>query len=211
MNTDVKCSIIEASSNELLYQIEVHNGLIPAYIVKKHDGPIPYIHSGSQPSVNIFFQPDNLGALPALWLQAKLAISLTLTSIQDKFAKLFMTIAAELWLRGRVDTLKTVFQATARNFTIRTRVSLLKNALSLLIWLRASLLATMATASLHFSSWSRGSSDPETTRHRESLSCRDKVQPGTHMPCKKIQFLSESRPALSSHLSSCSARAPSAL
>ena len=40
MNTDVKCSIKEASSNELLYQIEVHNGLIPAYIVKKHDGPI---------------------------------------------------------------------------------------------------------------------------------------------------------------------------
>ena len=27
---------------------------------------------GSHPSVNIFFQPDNLGALPALWLQAKL-------------------------------------------------------------------------------------------------------------------------------------------
>ena len=27
---------IEASSDELLYQIEVHNGLIPAYIVKKH-------------------------------------------------------------------------------------------------------------------------------------------------------------------------------
>ena len=44
MNTDVKCSIKEASSNELLYQIEVHNGLIPAYIVKKRDGPIPYIH-----------------------------------------------------------------------------------------------------------------------------------------------------------------------
>ena len=59
---------------------------------------------GSHPSVNIFFQPDNLGALPALWLQAKLTISLT--SIQDKFAKLFMTIAAELWLRGRIDTLE---------------------------------------------------------------------------------------------------------
>ena len=27
---------------------------------------------GSHPSVNIFFQPDNLGALPALWLQAKI-------------------------------------------------------------------------------------------------------------------------------------------
>ena len=42
MNTDVKCSIIEASSNELLYQIEVHNGLIPAYIVKKHDSNTIY-------------------------------------------------------------------------------------------------------------------------------------------------------------------------
>ena len=30
MNTEVKCSIIEASSNELLYQIEVHNGLNPS-------------------------------------------------------------------------------------------------------------------------------------------------------------------------------------
>jgi len=45
---------------------------------------------GSHPSVNIFSQPDNLSALPALWLQAKLTISLT--SIQDKFAKLFMTM-----------------------------------------------------------------------------------------------------------------------
>ena len=72
---------------------------------------------GSQPQVNIFFQPGNLGALPALWLQAKLTISLT--SIQDKFAKLFMTIAAELWLRGRIDTLEAVFQAAARNFTGR--------------------------------------------------------------------------------------------
>ena len=29
---------------------------------------------------------------------------------QEKFAKLFMTIAAELWLRGRIDTLETVFR-----------------------------------------------------------------------------------------------------
>ena len=33
--------------------------------------------NGSQPQANIFFQPDNLGALPALWLQAKFTISLT--------------------------------------------------------------------------------------------------------------------------------------
>ena len=75
--------------------------------------------NGSQPQLNIFFQPDNLGALPALWLQAKLTISLT--SIQDKFAKLFMTIAAELWLRGRIETFEAVFQAAARNFTVRRR------------------------------------------------------------------------------------------
>ena len=66
-------------------------------------------------SISKYLLPaDNLGALPALWLQAKLTISLT--SIQDKFAKLFMTIAAELWLRGRIDTLETVFQAATRNF-----------------------------------------------------------------------------------------------
>ena len=51
--------------------------------------------TSSQPQANIFFQPNSLGALPSLWLQAKLTISLT--SIQDKFARLFMSIAAELW------------------------------------------------------------------------------------------------------------------
>ena len=33
--------------------------------------------NSSQPQANVFFQPDNLGALPHLWLQAKLTISLT--------------------------------------------------------------------------------------------------------------------------------------
>ena len=95
---------------------------------------------GSHPSVNIFFQPDNLGALPALWLQAKLTISLT--SIQDN-ARLFMTIAAELWLRGRIDTLETIFQATARNFTIRLAEALAKYLCSLMR--RAETLATPET------------------------------------------------------------------
>ena len=83
--------------------------------------------NGSQPQANIFFQPDNLGAL---WLQAKLTISLT--SIQDKFAKLFMTIAAELWLRGRIETLEAVFQAAARNFTIGLAEKLAKYLCSLM-------------------------------------------------------------------------------
>ena len=33
--------------------------------------------SSSQPSASVFYHPDNLGALPHLWLQAKLTISLT--------------------------------------------------------------------------------------------------------------------------------------
>ena len=39
-----------------------------------------------------------LAWLPALWLQAKLTISLA--PFQQKMAKLFLTIAAELWSRG---------------------------------------------------------------------------------------------------------------
>ena len=105
---------------------------------------------GSQPQVNIFFQPDNLGALPELWLQAKLTISLT--SIQDKFAKLFMTIAAELWLRGRIDTLETVFQAAARNFsTIRLAEKLAKYLCSLMR--RAETLATPETECLLYATY----------------------------------------------------------
>ena len=73
--------------------------------------------NSSQPQANVFFQPDNLGALPHLWLQAKLTISLT--SIQDKFARLFMSIAAELWLRDAIDTVEEVFTHAARNFTLR--------------------------------------------------------------------------------------------
>ena len=60
--------------------------------------------NSSQPQANIFFQLNSLGALPSLWLQAKLTISLT--SIQDKFARLFMSIAAELWLRDAIDTVE---------------------------------------------------------------------------------------------------------
>ena len=40
-----------------------------------------------QPPSNIFFTPASLGALPALWLQAKLTISLA--PFQEKFAKTF--------------------------------------------------------------------------------------------------------------------------
>ena len=60
--------------------------------------------NSSQPQASVFFQPENLGALPHLWLQAKLTISLT--SMQEKFARLFMSIASELWLRGAIDAVE---------------------------------------------------------------------------------------------------------
>ena len=50
--------------------------------------------SSSQPSTSVFYQPD-----PHLWLQAKLTISLT--SMQEKFARLFMSIAFRTVAAGR--------------------------------------------------------------------------------------------------------------
>ena len=73
--------------------------------------------SSSQPSASVFYQPDSLGALPHLWLQAKLTISLT--SVQEKFARLFTTIASELWLRGVIERVEEVFAQAARSFTLR--------------------------------------------------------------------------------------------
>ena len=97
--------------------------------------------NSSQPQANIFFQPNSLGALPSLWLQAKLTISLT--SIQDKFARLFMSIAAELWLRDAIDTVEEVFKQVARNFTLRLAEKLAQYICSLTR--RAESLATPET------------------------------------------------------------------
>jgi len=73
--------------------------------------------SSSQPSASVSYHSDNLGALPHLWLQAKLTISLT--SMQEKFARLFMSIASELWLRGVIETVEEVFAHAARSFTLQ--------------------------------------------------------------------------------------------
>ena len=73
------------------------------------------------------------------------------TGHQDKFAKLFMTIAAELWLRGRIETLEAVFQAAARNFTIRLAEKLAKYLCSLMR--RAETLATPETECLLYATY----------------------------------------------------------
>ena len=39
--------------------------------------------------------------------------------MQEKFVRLFMSIAAELWLRDAIDTVEEVFTHAARNFTLR--------------------------------------------------------------------------------------------
>ena len=98
---------------------------------------------------NIFFQPNSLGALPSLWLQAKLTISLT--SIQDKFARLFMSIAAELWLRDAIDTVEEVFRQVARNFTLRLAEKLAQYICSLTR--RAESLATPETECLLYATY----------------------------------------------------------
>ena len=83
-----------------------------------------------QTHTNIFFTPSSLGALPALWLQDKLTTSLA--PFQDKFAKLFLTIAAELWLRGCPEAIDRTFQRAARSVTIRLAEQLAKYICSLL-------------------------------------------------------------------------------
>ena len=64
-----------------------------------------------------------------------------------QICQVVLTFAAELWLRGRIDTLETVFQATARNFTIR----LAKYLCSLMR--RAETLATPETECLLYATY----------------------------------------------------------
>ena len=62
-----------------------------------------------------------------------------------------MTITAELWLRGRIETLEAVFQAAARNFTIRLAEKLAKYLCSLMR--RAATLATPETQCLLYATY----------------------------------------------------------
>ena len=70
-----------------------------------------------QPNGNPFCIPENLGILPPLWLQARLTLSLT--AIQEKFARILLSVACELWLRGQSASVEDVLLQTARALTIR--------------------------------------------------------------------------------------------
>ena len=102
-----------------------------------------------QANSHIFFTPSSLGALPALWPQAKLTISRA--PFQDKFAKLFTTIAAELWLRGCPEAIDRTFQRVARSVTIRLAEQLAKHIGSLMR--HAAELATPETECLLYATY----------------------------------------------------------
>ena len=105
--------------------------------------------NSSQPQCNVFFQPENLGALPHLWLQAKLTISLN--SVLDKLSRLFLTIAAEMWLRGIFNTVEQAFGNIARHFTVRLAETLAKYLSSLMR--KAESLATAETECLLYTTY----------------------------------------------------------
>ena len=105
--------------------------------------------NSSQPKSNIFFLPSSLGALPHLWLQAKLTISLS--PILDSLARVFMTIAAELWVRGQIGTVDAVFAGVARRFTVR-QAEVLAEYLSSLVR-KAESLATPETECLLYATY----------------------------------------------------------
>ena len=125
--------------------------------------------SSSQPSTSVFYQPD-----PHLWLQAKLTISLT--SMQEKFARLFMSIASELWLRGVIEKVEEVFAHAARSFTLRLAETLSQYICSLTR--RAESLATPETECLLYATfWFRPILSELIVAARESAEVNRKRAP----------------------------------
>ena len=92
----------------------------------------------SQPKaeVNPFCNPANLGVLPHLWLQARLQF--TLPAIQEKFSRILVSVAGELWLRGEGATIEAVLPRVARALTVRLAEKLAQ-ALSTLMRLAESM------------------------------------------------------------------------
>ena len=71
--------------------------------------------------------------------------------MQEKFARLFMSIASELWLRGVIETAEKVFAYAARSFTLRLAETLSQYIYSLTR--RAESLATAETECLLYATF----------------------------------------------------------
>lgn len=70
-----------------------------------------------QHTSDFFFTPASFGALPELWLQARLTIELK--PFQDKLARILYAIAVKLWLRGRAAAIQSTINGVARGMTLR--------------------------------------------------------------------------------------------
>ena len=94
-----------------------HPYLMQLKIPLKTRSRVQLTSSHVQPHGNPFCIPENLGILPPLWLQARLTLSLTV--IQEKFARILLSVACEPWLRGQIASVEDVLLQTARALTIR--------------------------------------------------------------------------------------------
>ena len=101
-------------------------------------------------AVNPFCNPANLGLLPHLWLQARLQF--TLTAIQEKFSRIMVSIAGELWLRGEGATIEAVLPRVARALTVRLAEKLAQ-ALSTLMRLAESMVTPETECLLYATYW----------------------------------------------------------
>ena len=70
-----------------------------------------------QNNSDLFFTPANFGALPELWLQAKLTIELQ--PFHDKMAKILYLVTAELWLRRDEMNIYRTLEGVARSMALR--------------------------------------------------------------------------------------------
>ena len=71
--------------------------------------------------------------------------------MQEKFARLFMSIASELWLRNAIDTVEEVFAHAVRSFTFQLAETLSQYICSLTR--RAESLATLETECLLYATF----------------------------------------------------------
>ena len=108
----------------------------------------------SQPKTeeNQFCHPANLGVLPHLWLQARLQF--TLPAIQEKFSRILVSVAGELWLRGEGATIEAVLPCVARALTVRLAEKLAQ-ALSNLMRLAESMVTPETECLLYATYWFR--------------------------------------------------------
>ena len=103
-------------------------------------------------TVNPFCNPVNLGVLPHLWLQARMQF--TLTAIQEKFSRIIVSIAGELWLRGEGRTIEDVLPRVARSLTVRLAEKL-SQALSKMMRLAEPMVTPETECLLYATYWFR--------------------------------------------------------